>query len=142
VTRALSGGTALVLACALLGAAAPYSLASGATLKVKAPTTIGSHKTFNVVVSGTATRKHNYLALFFGHSKCKSTYAKENRAGVGTLERSLFVPKTFKVTMLKNVIGGVPGSGYFCTYLYPKASGTAWAFKAPEAKNQHKITFT
>jgi hypothetical protein len=133
---------ALFLACALLGAAAPYSLASGATLKVKAPTKIGRNKKFNVVVSGTATRKHNYLALFFGHSKCKSTYAKENKAGVGTLERSVFVGKTFKVTMLRNVIGGAPGTGYFCTYLYPKASGTAWAFKAPEAKNQHKITWT
>ena len=50
--------------------------------------------------------------------------------------------KAFNVRLQHNAKGGSRGSGWFCTYLYPKASGTAWAFKAPEAKNSHRITFT
>ncbi len=134
-------GIAFVASIALLGIAGPVSAASAAKLSVKAPSKLNRNKKFNVFASGKGNGKHNYLALFFSKVKCKGTYAKEHT--VGNLLASTFVGKSFKnVRLLHNARGGNPGTGYLCTYLYPKASGTAWAFKSPEAKNTHKITWT
>lgn len=142
MSKGVKGCIALAASCAMVGAAAPLSFASGASLKVKAPTAIKRSKRFNVVVSGTAKFKRNYLAIFYDHSMCKSTYAAENVPGIGPKLSSAFVGKTFKVTMLSGVKGGIPGTGFFCTYLYPAATGTAWATKKPEVRGTHRITFT
>jgi hypothetical protein len=134
-------GGVLVASSALLGIAGPVSAASAAKLTVKAPSKLDRHANFNVVASGKGNVKHNFLALVFSHVKCRGTLAGAHAAG-GNLLATKFVGKTFKVTLLRNAQGGNPGSGFLCTYLYPKSSGMAWVYKSPEALNTHKITWT
>jgi hypothetical protein len=129
---------AIATAVALIAIAAPAA-ASAASLKVTAPTRINHNTFFNIGLSGKGNFKHNYLAIFVSGSSCKGTYAAEVKKG--HLYFHTFVAKSFSGGLKKNR-GGAPGTAWFCTYLYPKASGTAWAFKPPEAKNSHKITFT
>lgn len=140
---------AIATAVALIAIAAPAGAASAASLKVTAPTKISAQKKFNAVASGKGNFKHNFIALFFSHFKCKSTWAAENSAlgppPSGHLSNQLygkFVGKTFKVTMLKNIKGGSPGSGFLCTYLYPKSNSPTALIKKPEVLNKHKIRFT
>jgi hypothetical protein len=135
------GGLALVGASVLIAIVAPIGVASAASLTVHAPSKINRTTRFNVAVSGTANFANNYLALFVSPRNCKSTFAAEN-SGAGRLLRGLFVGRTFNVTMLKNAAGGTPVTLWFCAYLYPKASGSAWAAQPPEVLNSHKITFT
>jgi hypothetical protein len=127
---------------ALIAIAAPAGAASAASLTVTAPSTIKVNKRFNVVASGKGTFAHNYIALFISGTKCKGTYAAQSNGFRLRPFKAGFVPKSFKVTMLKNVFSSKPVTLWFCTYLYPKASGSAWAFKPPEAKNSHRIKFT
>jgi hypothetical protein len=139
MSRAVKG--TIVTAVALIAIAASASAASAASLKVTAPTRLSRSKPFNVIASGKGNFAKNYLALFVSKVKCKSTYAGEVRAGGRRLVAG-FVGRTFRVRLLHNAKGGSPGTAWLCTYLYPKASGSAWALKPPEAKNSHKITWT
>ena len=131
---------AIATAVALIAIAAPAGAASAASLKVKAPTRLSRSKPFDVTASGTGNFKQNYIALFVSHVNCKGTYAAELKTGHRLVAG--FVGRTFNVRLLHNAKGGSPGTAFFCTYLYPKASGSAWALKPPEAKNSHKITWT
>ena len=141
--RTVKGGLALVGASVLIAVVAPIGVASAASLTVHAPSKINRTTRFNVAVSGTANFANNYLALFVSTRNCKSTFAAESAAAEreGNPE-GLFVGRTFNVTMLKNAAGGAPATVWFCAYLYPKASGSAWAAQPPEVLNRHEITFT
>jgi hypothetical protein len=125
-----------------IGLAAPVAQASAASLKLKAPSTISASKSFRIVASGRGNGSSNFLAVFFTlRSKCAATYAAANNQSHTILLQSFFVGRTFKVK-LAPIHGGERATGRFCGYLYPRASGSAWAYKKPEASASRQIKFT
>jgi hypothetical protein len=121
---------------------APAAPAAAASLTLHAPRKVGAAKYFYVHAKGTGKKSTNYLALFYTlQSSCPSTYAAAIGASHTFQIQTTFVSKKFKLK-LGPVHGGASGNGRFCGYLYPKASGSAWAFKKPEAAAARRIKFT
>ena len=159
--RGLGGCLALSAVAAAIGLAAPASLATNASLRLTVPSTVSQGQSFQAVASGTGTKKHNFLASFIPvnfHAiparfhdavvppipKCPRTFAAavdevNNGDGVYT---DWFVHRKFNVTLLSST-GGPPGGKLrLCVYLYPRASGTAWAHKKPDSFATRTITST
>lgn len=120
----------------------PVASAAAASLTLHAPRKVGATKYFYVRAKGKGKKTTNYLALFYTlQTSCPSTYAAAISASHTIQVQTKFVSKKFKVK-LGPVHGGTSGSGRFCGYLYPKASGSAWAFHRPEAAASRRVTFT
>lgn len=139
------GSLTAVLAVFAVGAGTAAA-AGGASIHLKAPSSISKTKQFSVTVSGHApsSGKQFVFVMFTKHSSCAASIGAGKTRGDG------FVPfaghkdgaqvshGAYNVKSEK-VHGGAAGSGHLCGYLY---AGTQSINSKPEAHASHAIRFT
>jgi hypothetical protein len=104
--------------------------AKKSSLKVKAPTSVKVGTTYQVVTSGRAKGKANYVIGLAVRAPCKSNWTDEF-SSVGrpsTVNLSRPVHRKFK--KVRSIKAGSPGTVYWCAYLINKRTLKTYAHKS------------